>query len=43
MPAGGSSSVSAADPVGPDGPVVAGGPVGPCVTLSPFFPDTLGP
>ena len=34
VPAGGSSSVGAADPAGP---------VGPCVTLSPLFPDALGP
>ena len=38
VPAGGSSSVGAADPAGPDGPVVAGGPVDPCGTLSPLFP-----
>ena len=37
VPAGGSSSVSAGDPAGPDGLV------GPCGTLSPLFHDTLGP
>ena len=35
--AGRSSSVGAANPTGPDGPVVAGGPVGPCGTFSPLF------
>ena len=43
VPTGGSSSVGAVDPAGPDGPVVAGGPVGACGTLSPLFPDALGP
>ena len=43
VPAGGGSSVGAANPAGQDGPVVAGGPVGPCGTLSPFFHDVLGP
>ena len=36
VPAGGSFSVGTANPVGSDGPVVAGGPIGPCETLSPF-------
>ena len=35
--AGGSSSVGTANPVGSDGPVVTGSPIGPCETLSPFF------
>ena len=39
VPAGGSSSVGAANPAGP---VVAGGPIGPW-TLSPLFHDVLGP
>ena len=43
VPAGGSSSVGAAKPAGSDDPVVAGGPVGPCGTLSPLFHDVLGP
>ena len=43
VPAGGSSSVGTANPVGSDGLVVAGGPVGPCKTLSPLFHDALGP
>ena len=43
VPAGGSSSVGAANPAGSDGPVVAGGPVGLCGTLSPLFHDALGP
>ena len=30
-------------PVGPDGPVVTGSPIGPCETLSPLFHDVLGP
>ena len=30
VPAGGSSSVGTANPVGSDGPVVAGSPIGPC-------------
>ena len=41
--AGGSSSVGTANPVDSDGPVVAGGPVGPCETLSPLIHDALGP
>ena len=40
---GGSSSVGAANPAGSDGPVVAGGPVGPCGMFSPLFHDALGP
>ena len=39
---GGSSSVGTVNPVGSDGMVVAGGPVGPCETLSPLFHDALG-
>ena len=35
--AGGSSSVGTAKPVGSDDLVVAGGPIGPCETLSPLF------
>ena len=34
--------MGAANPAAPDGPVVAGGPVGPW-TLSPLFHDVLGP
>ena len=34
--------MGAANPAAPDGPVVAGGPVGPR-TLSPLFHDVLGP
>ena len=45
VPAGGarwgSSSVGTANPVGSDGPVVAGSPIGPCETLSPLFHDAL--
>ena len=37
VPAGGSSSVGTTNPVGSDGPVVAGSPIGPCETLSPLF------
>ena len=40
---GGSSSVGAANPAGPDGPVVAGGPVGPCGKLSTLSHDVIGP
>ena len=43
VPAGGSSSVGAANPAGSYGPVVAGGPVGLCGTLSPLFHDALEP
>ena len=42
VPAGGSSSVGAANPAGSDGPVVACGPIGLCETLSPLFHDALG-
>ena len=35
MPAGGSSLAGVVNPAGPDGPVVAVGPVGPCETPSP--------
>ena len=35
VPAGGSLMAGAANPAGPDGPVDAGGPVGPCETPSP--------
>ena len=35
--------VGAVNPAGPDGPVVAGGPVGPCETLSPSFYKSLEP
>ena len=38
VPAGESSSVGTANPVGPDG-----SPIGPCETLSPLFHDVLGP
>ena len=41
MPAGGSPLVGAVNPAGPDGPVVAGGPVGPCETQSPSFYKSL--
>ena len=37
-----SSSVGTANPVGPDGPVVAGSPIGPCETVSPLFHNALG-
>ena len=43
VPTWGSSSVGAANPAGPDGPVVAGGPVVPLGMLSPLFHDVLGP
>ena len=43
MPAGGSPSGGAANPAGPDGPVVAGGSVGPCETLSQIFRKNLDP
>ena len=42
VPTGESSSVGTANPVGPNGPVVAGSPIGPCETLSPLFHDTFG-
>ena len=41
--AGGYPLVCAANPAGPDGPVVAGGPVGPCETTSPSSCGTLEP
>ena len=40
-PLGGSSSVGAANPAGPYGQVVAGGPVGPDGTLSPLSHDVI--
>ena len=43
VPAGGSPLVDAVNPAGPDGPVVAGGPVGPCETQSPSFYNSLDP
>ena len=36
VPAGGSPLVGVVNPAGPDGPVVAGGPVGQCEMLSPY-------
>ena len=41
--AGVSSSVGTANPVGSDGPVVTGSPIGPCETLSPLFQSALEP
>ena len=41
--AGGSPLTSAVNPTGPDGPVVAGDPVGPCETPSPSSCGTLEP
>ena len=41
--AGGSSSAGTANPVGSDGPVVTGSPIGPCETSSPFFQSALEP
>ena len=43
VPTGGSSSVGTVNPVGSDGPVVTGSPIGPCETLSPLFHDALEP
>ena len=43
VPAGGSPLVGAVNPAGPDGPVVAGGPVGLCETRSPSFYKSLDP
>ena len=43
VPAGGSPLVGAVNPAGPDDPVVAGGPVGPCETLSPSCYKSLDP
>ena len=42
VPAVGSSPVGTANPAGPDGPVVAGGHIGPCGTLSPLLHKVLG-
>ena len=39
----GTLSPSDSEPAGPDGPYVAGGPVGPDGTLSPFSSDPAGP
>ena len=39
----GSPLVGAVNPAGPDGPVVAGGPVGPCETPSPSSDEVLEP
>ena len=36
LPAGGSPLAGVVNPAGPDGPVVAGGPVGPCEMPSPY-------
>ena len=41
--AGESSSVGTANPMGSDGPVVTGSPIGPCETLSPFVQSALEP
>ena len=41
--AGGSPLAGAVNPAGPDGPVVAGGPVGPCETPSPSSCGALEP
>ena len=43
VPAGESSSVGTANPVDPDGSVVAGSPIVPCETLSALSHDALGP
>ena len=43
VPAGGSPLVGSVNPVGPDGLVVAGGPVGPCETLSSSSYKSLDP
>ena len=43
MPAGGSPMAGLVNPAGPDGPVVAGGPVGPCETPSPISEETQEP
>ena len=43
VPTEGSHLVGAVNPAGPDGPVVAGGPVGPCETQSPSFYESLDP
>ena len=41
--AGGSPLAGVVNPAGPDGPVVAGGPVGPCEMPSPFSEETQEP
>ena len=43
MPAGDSPLAGAVNRAGPDGPVVAGNPVGPCETSSPSSCGTLEP
>ena len=43
VPAGGSPLAGAVNPAGPDGPVVAGGPVGLCETPSPSSCGVLEP
>ena len=41
VPAGGSPLAGVVNPAGPDGPVVAGGPVGPCETRSEEIQEPL--
>ena len=43
VPTGGPPLVDGVNPAGPDGPVVAGGPVGLCDTASPSFYGSLDP
>ena len=43
MPAGGSPLAGVVNPAGPNGPVVAGGPVGPCETPSPSSEESQDP
>ena len=43
MPAGGSPPADVMNPAGPDGPVVAGDPVGPCETPSPSSEESQDP
>ena len=43
VPAWGSPLAGVVNPAGPDGPVVAGGPVGPCEMPSPSFEDIQDP
>ena len=43
VPAGGSPLAGAVNPAGPDGPVVAGGPVAHCEMPSPSFVRNLEP
>ena len=43
LPAGGSPLAGVVNPAGPDGPVVAGGPVGPCEMPSPHSEKTQEP